>query len=477
MQQQFHKYRVDLRVNQIGTAGFTDESAGNLTASDLLEIVRRAALHPGQIRVSNKTACDLASGSLVGGFAVIVAMVCGGDGITVRDADDARIANVRAPDVKYAGRGTKQIERICAELCIVGGDRAGFAKMPDEAAHVVHAGHTVEVGDRRLLHRAIDQSTAEATGRTGVTLRVKHALRGGIMGDDLDAVVHAVDLTVIDEGAECFEHAHVADLEQFEQQVGILLIAGLAAADGSNAGYISKTKEATGVLPAFNSAQPVNSKRSRVIVRIRFTAGTFGGILVTKDRGLQRTSETAGVQGILGCDITLIVLALICAIDRVSPCRVIRAHMCTANRRNRGLQYADQTCRVRYQRVEDSLQESLGRIGVHIRNRTGSGHADKSADIVAPFHLAQVGNVGTGSGDTPDKLLAVLVEIAPDLATDRETGIASGITGTVRGVFTGGHDLHTLAVAGHARRFDDGHKYLCHVEHLSQIKFDAFAAE
>ena len=404
-------------------------------------------------------------------------MVCGGDGITVRDAGDARIANVRAPDVKYAGRSTKQIERIRAELCIVGGDRAGFAEMPDEAAHVVHAGHTVEVGDRRLLHRAIDQSTAEATDRTGVTLRVKHALCGGIMGDDLDAVAHTVDLTVIDEGAECFEHAHVADLEQFEQQVGILLIAGLAAADGSDAGYISKTKEATGVLPAFNSAQPVNSKRSRVIVRIRFTAGAFGGILVTEDRGLQRAGETAGVQGILGCGITLIVLALICAIDRVSPCRVIRAHMCTANRRNRGLQYADQTCRVRYQRVEDSLQESLGRIGVHIRDRTGSGHADKSADIVAPFHLAQVGNVGTGSGDTLDKLLAVLVEIAPDLATDRETGIASGITGTVRDVFTGGHDLHTLAVAGHARRFDDGHKYLCHVEHLTQIKFDAFVAE
>ena len=404
-------------------------------------------------------------------------MVCGGDGITVRDAGDARIANVRAPDVKYAGRSTKQIERIRAELCIVGGDRAGFAKMPDEAAHVVHAGHTVEVGDRRLLHRAIDQSTAEATDRTGVTLRVKHALCGGIMGDNLDAVAHTVDLTVIDEGAECFEHAHVADLEQFEQQVGILLIAGLAAADGSDAGYISKTKEATGVLPAFDSAQPVNSKRSRVIVRIRFTAGTFGGILVTEDRGLQRTSETTGVQGILGCGITLIVLALICAIDRVSPCRVIRAHMCTANRRNRGLQYADQTCRVRYQQVEDSLQESLGRIGVHIRNRTGSGHADKSADIVAPFHLAQVGNVGAGSGDTLDKLLAVLVEIAPDLATDRETGIASGITGTVRDVFTGGHDLHTLAVAGHARRFDDGHKYLCHVEHLTQIKFDAFVAE
>ena len=297
------------------------------------------------------------------------------------------------------------------------------------------------------------------------------------MGDNLDTVAHTVDLTVIDEGAECFEHAHVADLEQFEQQVGILLIAGLAAADGSDAGYISKAKEATGVLPAFNSAQPVNSKRSRVIVRIRFTAGAFGGILVTEDRGLQRTSETAGVQGILGCGITLIVLALICAVDRVSPCRVIRAHMRTANRRNRGLQYADQTCRVRYQRVEDSLQESLGRIGVHIRNRTGSGHADKSADIVAPFHLAQVGNVGTGSGDTLDKLLAVLAEIAPDLGADRETDIASGITGTVRDVFAGGHDLHTLAVAGHARGFDDWHEYLCHVEHLSQIKFDAFVAE
>ena len=164
------------------------------------------------------------------------------------------------------------------------------------------------------------------------------------MGDNLDTVAHTVDLTVIDEGAECFEHAHVADLEQFEQQVGILLIAGLAAADGSDAGYISKTKEATGVLPAFDSAQPVNSKRSRVIVRIRFTAGTFGGILVTEDRGLQRAGETAGVQGILGCGVTLIVLGLICAVDRVSPCRVIRAHMRTANRRNRGLQYADQTC-------------------------------------------------------------------------------------------------------------------------------------
>ena len=261
MQQQFHKYRVDLRVNQIGTAGFTDESAGNLTASDLLEIVRRAALHPGQIRVSNKTACDLASGSLVGGFAVIVAMVCGGDGITVRDADDARIANVRAPDVKYAGRGTKQIERICAELCIVGGDRAGFAKMPDEAAHVVHAGHTVEVGDRRLLHGAIDQPTAEATGRTGVTLRVKHALCGGIMGDNLDAVAHAVDLTVVDEGAERFEHTHVADLEQFEQQVGVLVLASFAAADGGDAGHIGKAEEAARVLSTFNGAQPGDCKR------------------------------------------------------------------------------------------------------------------------------------------------------------------------------------------------------------------------
>ena len=151
--------------------------------------------------------------------------------------------------------------------------------------------------------------------------------------------------------------------------------------------------------------------------------------------------------------------------------------MCTANRRNRGLQYADQTCRVRYQRVEDSLQESLGRIGVHIRNRTGSGHADKSADIVAPFHLAQVGNVGAGSGDTLDKLLAVLVEIAPDLAANRETHVTTSIAGAVRDVFAGGRDFHTLAVAGHARGFDDRHEYLCHVEHLTQIKFDAFVAE
>ena len=227
--------------------------------------------------------------------------------------------------------------------------------MPDEAAHVVHAGHTVEVGDRRLLHRAIDQSTAEAAGRTGVTLRVKHALCGGIMGDNLDAVAHTVDLTVIDEGAECFEHAHVADLEQFEQQVGVLVLASFAAADGGDAGYIGKAEEAARVLSTFNGAQPGDCKCGWVIVRIRFTAGTFGGILVTEDRGLQRAGETAGVQGILGCGITLIVFALICAVDRVSPCRVIRAHMCTANRRNRGLQYADQTCRVRYQRVEDSL--------------------------------------------------------------------------------------------------------------------------
>ena len=352
--------------------------------------------------------------------------------------------------------------------------------MPDEAAHVVHAGHTVEVGDVGLLDGAIDQSTAEATGRTGVTLRVEHALRGGIMGDDLDAVVHAVDLTVVDEGAERFEHAHVADLEQFEQQVGVLLIAGLAAADGSDAGHIGKAEEAARVLPAFNGAQPGDCKCGWVIVRIRFTAGAFGGILVTEDRGLQRTSETAGVQGILGCGVTLIVLGLICAVDRVSPCRVIRAHMRTANRRNRGLQYADQTCRGRDQRVEDSLQESLGCVGVHIRDRAGSGHADESADVVAAFHLAQVGDVGTGrlvSSGPIGKLLAVLVEIAPDLAADRETHVATGVAGAVRDVFAGGHDLHTLAVAGHARGFDDWHEYLCHVEHLTQIKFDAFVAE
>ena len=123
------------------------------------------------------------------------------------------------------------------------------------------------------------------------------------------------------------------------------------------------------------------------------------------------------------------------------------------------------------------MQESLGCVGVHIRGRAGSGHADESADVVAAFHLAQVGDVGTGSGDTPDKLLAVLVEIAPDLAADRETHVATGVAGAVRDVFAGGHDLHTLAVADHARGFDDWHEYLCHVEHLSQIKFDAFVAE
>ena len=133
--------------------------------------------------------------------------------------------------------------------------------MPDEAAHVVHAGHTVEVGDRRLLHRAIDQSTAEATDRTGVTLRVKHALCGGIMGDNLDAVAHAVDLTVVDEGAERFEHTHVADLEQFEQQVGVLVLASFAAADGGDAGHIGKAEEAARVLSTFNGAQPGDCKR------------------------------------------------------------------------------------------------------------------------------------------------------------------------------------------------------------------------
>ena len=61
-------------------------------------------------------------------------MVCGGDGVAVRDAGDMRITDMRAPDVKYAGRGTEQVERTRAELCVVGGDRAGFAKMPDEAA-------------------------------------------------------------------------------------------------------------------------------------------------------------------------------------------------------------------------------------------------------------------------------------------------------------------------------------------------------
>ena len=355
MQEQFHEYRVDLRIDQIGAAGFADESAGDLAAGDLLEIAGRAALHSGQVRVADESARDLAPGGLVGGFAVIVAMVCGGDGVAVRDAGDMRITDMRAPDVKYAGRGTEQVERTRAELCVVGGDRAGFAKMPDEAAHVVHAGHTVEVGDRGLLDRAIDQSTAEATGRTGVTLRVKHALCGGIMGDNLDAVAHAVDLTVVDEGAERFEHTHVADLEQFEQQVGVLVLASFAATNGGDAGHIGKAEEAARVLSTFNGAQPGDCKCGWVIVRIRFTAGALGGVLVTEDRGLQRAGETAGVQGILGCGITLIVLALICAVDRVSPCRVIRAHMRTANRRNRGLQYADQTCRVRYQRVEDSL--------------------------------------------------------------------------------------------------------------------------
>ena len=88
MQEQFHEYRVDLRIDQIGAAGFADESAGDLAAGDLLEIVRRAALYSGQVRVADESARDLASSGLVGGFAVIVAMVCGGDGVAVRNAGD-----------------------------------------------------------------------------------------------------------------------------------------------------------------------------------------------------------------------------------------------------------------------------------------------------------------------------------------------------------------------------------------------------
>ena len=95
--------------------------------------------------------------------------------------------------------------------------------------------------------------------------------------------------------------------------------------------------------------------------------------------------------------------------------------MRTANRHNRGLQYADQILAGFDTSESRILVESLRCIGIHICDRTGSGHADESADIVASFHLAQVGDVGTGSGDTISKLLAVLIKIAPDSAADRET--------------------------------------------------------
>ena len=71
----------------------------------------------------------------------------------------------------------------------------------------------------------------------------------------------------------------------------------------------------------------------------------------------------------------------------------------------------------------------------HPRPR-GSGHADESADVVASFHLAQVGDVGTGSAVTPSaKLLAVLVEIAPRSGRRPQRPIvAAGVAGAVREV-------------------------------------------
>ena len=72
------------------------------------------------------------------------------------------------------------------------------------------------------------------------------------MGDNLDAVVHAVDLTVVDEGAERFEHAHVADLEQFEQ-VGVCLSPAPPPPTEATLDTSAKA-EAARVLPAFNGA-------------------------------------------------------------------------------------------------------------------------------------------------------------------------------------------------------------------------------
>ena len=90
------------------------------------------------------------------------------------------------------------------------------------------------------------------------------------------------------------------------------------------------------------------------------------------------------------------------------------------------------------------MQESLGCVGVHIRNRAGSGHADKSADVVAAFHLAQVGNVGTGSGALgctlaleASEALVVACDVSADAlavaAENRRRLGLSGRLGLVRG--------------------------------------------
>ncbi len=181
---------------------------------------------------------------------------------------------------------------------------------------------------------------------------------------------------------ERFEHTHVADLEQFEQKVGVLVLASFAATNGGDAGHIGKAEEAARVLPAFNGAQPGDCKCGWVIVRIASLPVPLAESLSPRIAACSEPAKPPAFRAYLVVVLPLPSL-LSYAPSTVYPhagsseltCapRIVVTVACNTLTRLAGFDTSES--RIPCRNPDES--------GIHICDRTGSGHADESAEIVA----------------------------------------------------------------------------------------------
>ena len=388
-----------------------------------------------------------------------------------------------APDVEHARGGAEEVEvRQDADLVRV--HRATLAQMPDEAARVVDALHGGQVGDGRVLHAAVDERAAEATGHACEARGIEHALLAGIVRADLEAVCHARHVRVVHVGAEGIERGDVASLQQLEQQARGLVAVGIAVAarHGGHALDVRLAEESARVLAALHAAQADDLQCVGNGVRCALVP-----VLRARDHGLHRSREAARRAGVLGG-----VAFLIGAVDCETPgCGVLlglgraipRRHggdTRTAHGGDRGVQHLREVVRRGDDAVQDLLQQTRRRIRVHVRHARGRHEARVAAHAVSARDLAQVGDVVARSGvaamrgaDGP--AVGILVGIgergiAPQLRARGVAHVAAGKAGLVLEIGSRSLDGHTRAEALHAGALHHRNEHLGHVEQLAEVE-------
>ena len=322
--------------------------------------------------------------------------------------------------------------------------------MPDEAARVVDALHGGQVGDGRVLHAAVDERAAEATGHACEARGIEHALLAGIVRADLEAVCHARHVRVVHVGAEGVERGDVASLQQLEQQARGLVAVGIAVAarHGGHALDVRLAEESARVLAALHAAQADDLQCVGNGVRCALVP-----VLRARDHGLHRSREAARRAGVLGG-----VAFLIGAVDCEAPgCGVLlglgraipRRHggdTRTAHGGDRGVQHLREVVRRGDDAVQDLLQQTRRRIRVHVRHARGRHEARVAAHAVSARDLAQVGDVVARSG----------------------VAAMRGADGPAVGILVG--IGHTRAEALHAGALHHRNEHLGHVEQLAEVE-------